>query len=53
MVMGGDLCSRGRVFESQHWMDSFSQLFAKIICLKIPKINEKETGKGQCKKTFG
>ena len=43
MVMGGDSCSLGRKFESQHRIldGHFSHKFvAKIVCLKRQKINE-------------
>ena len=36
MVMGGDSCYKGRVFESQHsnWMDIFSNVFVvKIVII--------------------
>ena len=51
MVMGDGSCSRGCEFESRHqlqWMDIFSQKFVGlgIVCLKGPKINEKEAGNG-------
>ena len=52
MVLGGDSCSKGRGFESwHHILDGiFSHIFVvKIcnVCLKRPKINEKEAGVGQ------
>ena len=50
MVMGGDSCSKGRGFKSQHCkLDGhFSHLFVvKIcnVCLKKTKINKKRPGK--------
>ena len=47
MVMGGDSCSEGCGFESQHRIldGHFSHLFVvKIcnVCLKRPKMNEEE-----------
>ena len=53
MVMGGDSCSKGCGFESwccildehdifSHWL----VLKNCIVCLKRPKINEKEAGFG-------
>ena len=49
MVLGGDSHSEGRGFESQHhFLDGhFSHIFVVNICnvcLKRPKINEKEAG---------
>ena len=48
MVMGGDSRSKGCGFESQRWMDmTFFTLICCnncIVCLKRPKINEKEAG---------
>ena len=57
MVMGGDSCSKGRGFESRHHIldGHFSHIFVvKIcnVCLKRPKINEKEAGVGPFKKTI-
>ena len=51
VIMGDDLCSRGRGFESRrHILDGhfFSLICCKnwIVCLKRPKINEKEAGIG-------
>ena len=51
MVMGGDSRFEGCGFESQHRIldGQFSQIFVvKIcnVCLKRPKINEKEAGVG-------
>ena len=51
MVMGGDSRSKERGFESRHCIldGHFSHLFdVKIcnVCLKRPKINEKEAGVG-------
>ena len=51
MVMGGDSCSEGRGFESEHRIldEHFLHIFVvKIcnVCLKRPKINEKEAGVG-------
>ena len=45
--MGDDLCSKGRGFESQHRIldgNFFTLICCKncIVCLKRPKINEKE-----------
>ena len=55
MVMGGDSRSEGCGFESQHRIldGHYSHIFvAKIcnVCLKRPKINEKEPGVGPFKK---
>ena len=44
VVMGRDSRSKGRGFESRHRMLD--------VCLKRPKINEKEAGVGQLKKTI-
>ena len=49
--MGDDSCLRGRGFESQrHILDGqvFTLIFSKncIVCLKRPKINDKEAGVG-------
>ena len=49
VVMGGDSCSEGRGFESQHHIlcGNFSHIFVvKIcnVCLKRPKINKKRPG---------
>ena len=50
MVMGGDSRSKGCGFESQRWMDmTFFTLICCnncIVCLKSPKINEKEARVG-------
>ena len=51
MVMGDDSCSNGRVFEShRHILDGhfFALICCKncIVCLKRPKINEKEAQVG-------
>ena len=51
MVMGGDSHSKGRGFESRHRIldGHFSHIFVvKIcnVCLKRPKINEKEARVG-------
>ena len=50
MVMGGDLCSIGREFESQHHIldGHFSYLFAVriVILFEKMKINEKEAEDG-------
>ena len=51
MVMGGDSCSEGRGFESEHRIldEHFLHIFVvKIcnVCLKRPKINEKEAEVG-------
>ena len=51
-VMGDDSCSKGCGFESQgHILDGhfFTLICYKncIVCLKRPKINEKEAGVGQ------
>ena len=47
VVMGGDLCSDGREFECQRWMDIWSHWLAfkiiKFVC-KWPKINKKWPG---------
>ena len=53
--MGGDSCSEGREFESWHHIldGHFLTIFVvKIcnICLKRPKVNEKEAGVGPFKK---
>ena len=55
MVMGDDSCSRSRGFVN--WMDMiFLRLICCkkcIVCLKRPKINEKEAGVGPFfKKTY-
>ena len=44
MAIGDDSCSRGHGFESQRRI--LDEHFAKIciVCLKRPKINEKEAG---------
>ena len=48
MVMGGDLCSKGCGFESQHHtLDGyrFTDICCKncnVVCLKGPKINDKK-----------
>ena len=58
MVMGDDSCSRGRGFKSQHRIleGNFLHIFVvKIelfVCLKRPKINEKEAGYGPFKKNI-
>ena len=58
MVMGGDSYSEGRGFESRYRIldGHFLHIFAvKIcnVCLKRPKINEKEAGVGPIfKKTW-
>ena len=50
VVMGRDSCSVGRGFKSRHHIldGHFSHIFVvKIdVCLKKPKINEKEAGVG-------
>ena len=51
MVMGGDSRSKGRGFESQRWIldgHFFTLICCKncIVCLKRPKINEKEARVG-------
>ena len=51
MVMGGSSCPEGRGFDSQHCIldGHFHINFCKNcndICLKRPKINEKEAGDG-------
>ena len=51
MVMGRDLRSGGRGFESRHCIldgHYFTYIFCKNcnVCLKRPKINEKEAGIG-------
>ena len=49
-VMGGDSRSEGRGFESRHYIlyGHFSHIFVvkncDDVCLKRPKINEKEAG---------
>ena len=55
MVMGGDLRSKGRGFESWHSIldGHFSHIFFEKfcnVCLKRPKINKKESGVGPFKK---
>ena len=55
MVMGGESRSKGRGFESRHCIldGHFSHIFVvKIcnVCLKRPKINEKEAGVDPFKK---
>ena len=56
MVMGGDSCSEGRGFESQHHIPDghFSHLIVvKIVMLfEKTKINEKEAGDGPFKKSL-
>ena len=56
MVMGDDSCSKGRGFESgRHILDEYLDFFTLIccknciVCLKRPKINEKEAGVGPFK----
>ena len=52
VVMGDDSCSRGRGFKFRHHIldghDIFSHQFVVkiVVCLKRPKINEKEAGDG-------
>ena len=51
MVLGDDSCSKGRGFESRHHIldgHVFTFICCKncIVCLKRPKINEKEAGVG-------
>ena len=56
VVMGGDSRYKGRGFESRCCMldghDIFTLICCKncIVCLKRPKINEKEAGVGPFKK---
>ena len=55
MVMGDDSCLKGHGFESQHHMldgHFFTLICCKncIVCLKGPKINEKEAGLAHLKK---
>ena len=58
--MGDESCSKGSGFESQRriidgHLDIFTLIRCKncILCLKKPKINEKEAGVGPfCKKTL-
>ena len=55
MVMGGDSHSKGRGFESQRRIldgHFFTLICCKncIVCLKRPKMNEKEAGVGPFKK---
>ena len=49
-ALGDDSCSKGCGFESWHLIldDFFTLICCKkcIVCLKRPKINEKETGVG-------
>ena len=45
--MGGDSRSEGRGFESPTLYTGWT--FFTLICLKIPKINEKEAGDGLLK----
>ena len=58
MVMGRDSCSKGCGFESQHHIldgHFFTYICYKNcddVCLKRPKINEKEVGVGPFKKRF-
>ena len=58
VVSGDDSCSRGRGFESRcviYWMHFFTLICCKnsIVCLKRPKINEKEAEVGPfLKKNF-
>ena len=56
MVMGGDSCSEGRGFESQHHIldgHFFTLICCKncIVCLKGPKRNEREAEVGPFFKT--
>ena len=57
MDRGGDSCSKGCGFESQHRILDV-HFFALLscnncnVCLKKKKINEKESGVGQIKKLF-
>ena len=49
VVLGDDSCSKGRGFESRHHIldgHVFTFICCKncIVCLKRPKINEKEAG---------
>ena len=49
MVIGGDSCYEGHGFESQHRIldGHFSHIVKNCnVCLKRPKINEKEAGVG-------
>ena len=49
VVMGGDSCSKGCGFKSQHCKldEHFSLIFiVKIVTFKQTKINEKEAGVG-------
>ena len=51
MVMGDDICSKGRGFKSRRLIldgHFFALICCKhcIVCLKRPKINEKEGGVG-------
>ena len=56
MVMGDDACMRGRGFKSRRRILDVNHIltliFCKkcIVCLKRPKINEKEAGVGPLKK---
>ena len=55
--MGGDSCSEGRGFESQHHKLDGHFLHINFLhkfyyCLKRPKIKEKDAGNGPFKKTF-
>ena len=56
MVMGRDSCSKGREFESRHYIldGHFSHLFVVKIemCNEETKINEKEAEVGPQKKVF-
>ena len=57
VVMGRDSHSKGRGFESQHRIldgHFFTYICCKNcnVCLKRPKINEKEAGVGPFKKKY-
>ena len=50
MVMGGNSCSRDRMFESRHDILHIDLLTKIIVCLKRPKIYEKRPGLAHLKK---
>ena len=56
VVMGADLCSKGREFESRHHIldGHFLHLFVVkiVMCFLKTKINEKEAKVGPFKKTL-
>ena len=55
MVMGGDSCSKGRGFDSQHRMldgQIFTFIHCKNILFEKTKINEKRPGMAHLKKQY-